>query len=312
MADDSPTVFINYAHEDKELARAFATALEARGLKVWIDENELLAGDSIIERIASAVAGVDFFCAFVSEASRQSNWCRKELSLAISGELGREGAQVMPLRVGDTEMPESLVDVLWVHLDPGDVGAAADRIAADVARHRQRRESVGDKAATQGETPAGRRSSPSDRPTTVSAMTEAADDFEPIEIVGVVKEGVGKPRNDGTRGSGLYRIPLRLSRRPSSTWADLFRQTWDRPPLSTTMHRPGIGAVEGDTIVLDGTTMDELERYHLRTLRLVLEQVNRNTADIERRQAEEKARQERLEREHDRDVDAVASRLRFD
>ncbi len=135
--------------------------------------------------------------------------------------------------------------------------------------------------------------------------------FEPIEIVGVVKEGVGKPRNDGTRGSGLYRIPLRLTRRPSSTWADIFRQTWDRPPQYTTMHRPGIGSVEGDTIVLDGTTMDELERYHIETLRLVLEQVNRNTADIERRQAEEQARQAAREGQHEREVEDVASRLRF-
>lgn len=226
MADQTPTVFINYSHEDKGLARALAAELEARGLAVWIDENELLAGDSIIERIASAVADVDFFCALVSEASRRSNWCRKELSMAITGALGREGAKVIPLRVGNTEMPESLRDLLWVSLDPQNVGAAADRIARDVVRHRERREAIGDKAATGG-------------PPTSSGMMSAAHgdpSFDPIEVVGVVKEGVGKPRDDGTRGSGLYRVPLRLSRRPSETWARLFRETWDRPPQYTTMH----------------------------------------------------------------------------
>lgn len=232
--------------------------------------------------------------------------------MAITGELGREGAKVIPLRVGDTEMPETLRDLLWVSLDPDDVGAAADCIAADVAQHRARREQVGDKAATQGETTVRHRSSPS--ATKAAAMpgaTAEPEGFEPIEIVGVAKEGVAKPRNDGTRGSGLYRIPLRLSRRPSATWARLFRETWDHPPEYTGMPRPGIGSVEGDSIVLDGTTMDELERHHLATLRLVLERVNRDTADIERRESEENERQARLEQEHDREVEDVASRLRF-
>jgi hypothetical protein len=31
--------------------------------------------------------------------------------------------------------------------------------------------------------------------------------FEPIEIIGVDTPNVGTPRNDGTRGSGLYRVP---------------------------------------------------------------------------------------------------------
>jgi len=310
MADQTPSVFINYSHEDKALARSFAAELEVRGLKVWIDENELLAGDSIIERIASAVAGVDFFCALVSEAARRSDWCRKELSMAITGELGREGAKVIPLRVGNTEMPESLRDVLWVPLDPHDIGAAADRIARDVTRHRERREAVGDKAATGG-TPASSASTPPRHDQRIDQVAAGQGRFEAIEIVCVAKEGVGKPRNDGTRGSGLYRIPLRLSRRPSATWARLFRETWDHPPEFTGMHRPGIGSVDGDTIVLNGTTMDELERHHLATLRLVLDRVNRETADMERREVEEKARQEGFEREHEREVDDVASRLRF-
>jgi len=311
MSNDSPQVFINYSHEDIALARSFAAELEARGLTVWIDENELLAGDSIIERIASAVAGVDFFCALVSEAARRSNWCHKELSMAITGELGREGAKVIPLRVGDTEMPETLRDLLWVPLDPHDISAAADRIARDVTRHRERREALGDKAATGG-TPASSTSTPPRHDPRMAQVAGGPGRLEPIEIVGVAKEGVGKPRNDGTRGSGLYRIPLRLSRRPSATWARLFRETWDHPPEFTTMHRPGIGSVEGDTILLDGTTMNELERHHLATLRVVLERVNRDAADIERRDVEEKARQEGFEREHEREVEDVASRLRFD
>ena len=40
--------------------------------------------------------------------------------------------------------------------------------------------------------------------------------FAPIEIVGVITDEVGSPRNDGGRGSALYAVPIRLSRSLSS------------------------------------------------------------------------------------------------
>jgi hypothetical protein len=35
-------------------------------------------------------------------------------------------------------------------------------------------------------------------------MTERVSESEPVEIVGVIADEVGEPRNDGTPGSGLY------------------------------------------------------------------------------------------------------------
>jgi len=45
-------VFISYAHEDGEFARAIQARLEGEGFRVWIDEGRLRAGDSLIEAIA--------------------------------------------------------------------------------------------------------------------------------------------------------------------------------------------------------------------------------------------------------------------
>ena len=304
VTDDRPRVFISYAHADKVVAAAFAAGLEAEGLAVWIDDNELLAGDSIIEQISNAVADVDFFCVLVSLASHESRWCCKELSLAISGSLGREGATVIPLRVGEVEMPSSLQDVLYVDLDPSQVSAAVQRIARDVRRHREREAQLGATAVTQEEQPA-----PCGVPLPGSDEREKR---APVSIVAIVKEGVGKPRNDGTRGSGLYRIPLRLSRHPTALWARLFVETWDHPPRCTTMHRPGIATVQGDTIILDGTEMDELERYHAETLKHVIAKVNGDVAAIEAREKAAERRQQQLDEAHQRDIDDVASRLRFE
>ncbi len=84
---------------------------------------------------------------------------------------------------------------------------------------------------------------------------------------------------DGTRGSALYRVPLLLSRVPEKFWASHFVEAWDHPPAWSSMHRPGIASLQGNRIILDGSTIEELERYHLRALKLVVNVLNQKTAD---------------------------------
>lgn len=49
---------------------------------------------------------------------------------------------------------------------------------------------------------------------------------------------------------------------------EAFIKTWNQPPQFTTMHRPGIARVSGDRVILDGTTIEEVEKYHRDTLKL--------------------------------------------
>lgn len=137
-------------------------------------------------------------------------------------------------------------------------------------------------------------------------------DNDPIGLLGIIEDEVGDPRNDGTRGSALYAVPFRLSREPSLKWAELFRQVWDRPPQYTTMHRPGIASVFGDTLVLDGTTMEEVENYHLDTLKIVIRRVNELAEEQERRRHEKIGREDQDAARHREAVHAVSKRLRFD
>jgi hypothetical protein len=304
MAAFIAAIFISYSHADKELARALAEALRRRGLKVWIDEGELKLGDSLIERIATAIAEVEFFLTLVSESSRNSNWCRKELALAVTGELGREGVKVLPVRVDGAEMPAALADVFDLDLTESNVEDVADEVAAAIPKHQEEeRQRVASRELTSA---AARRSK-----ATPSAPA-AGEDFEPIRIVGIAEEGVGRPRRDGSPGSALYRVPLRLSRTPSPEWARHFVETWNHPPQFTTMHRPGIASVSGDSIVLDGTTMEELERYHVETLRHVLAKVNTDIAAHERQERARAEREAEAKRQHEESVREVAARLKFD
>ena len=78
------------------------------------------------------------------------------------------------------------------------------------------------------------------------------------------------------------------------------------------MHRPGIATVRGARIVLDGTTLDEIEKHHRDTLTLCVNIANQKEAEIlqVRRQAEERRR--RQVADHRKEVGDRAKKLSFD
>jgi len=78
------------------------------------------------------------------------------------------------------------------------------------------------------------------------------------------------------------------------------------------MHRPGIASVVGETIVLDGTTFDEVKRYHRDTLKLALAATNRQYNELRaQRIAEEEKERARVE-SHRLEVSKQAGDISFD
>ncbi len=146
---------------------------------------------------------------------------------------------------------------------------------------------------------------------TIVANQQSEED-DNIRIKGIIVDEVTQPRNDGSRGSALYKIPFELNKRPNHEWIELFIQSFNRPPEFTTMHRPGIASVYSNKIYLDGTTIEEVERYHKKTLKLAVDVANRNYAEIQarRKRIEE---QERIRKEqHKKNIDDISKRINFD
>ena len=148
--------------------------------------------------------------------------------------------------------------------------------------------------------------------TSSEPQTKEASPSGPLSIVGVIVDEVTEPTMDGTRRSALYTVPFRLNRKPSSLWSEIFLSIWDDPPRFTTMHRPGIARVVGSKIILDGTTMDEVKKYHRETLSLCVSKANEEEARVleRRRQGEERQRQKTAQ--HRENVEKIASELNFD
>jgi hypothetical protein len=313
MNDDvaPPTAFISYSWDDeghKSWVKKLAARLRGDGVDVTLDQWELQPGDRLPAFMEIAVRDNDFVlivCTphYKDRSDRRQGGVGYEGDI-MTGELltrGNERKFIPVLRRGDetTAVPSWLAGKYYIDLREGtDEERSYEDLLTTLYGRRE------------PPPPLGPRWQAAPRRRAVG-RPDAAGSGDPIRILGVIADEVSEPRLDGTRGSGLYRIPLRLSRRPSAEWTELFERTWDHPPRYTTMHRPGILSVQGDRIVLDGTTMEELERHHRATLLLVLEKVN---AEIGEREGAERKRvdaEARRREEHRRSVEETAGRLSF-
>lgn len=299
MTSPVAACFISYNHADEVLAQAIHEGLTAAGYRVWIDEGELRVGDSLITAVSEAIDRVDFLVALVSEHSVSSNWCQKEISLAMTGEVGRRGITVLPCRVGAVEMPPALADKLYLTVSADDPSNATASLNKAMTQHLAPAEPLPPRCQ-------GRRTAPIPFPTdTYGPGTE-------VRMTGIDTNSMTSPRNDGTPGSALYRVPITLSVSPDRTWAELFVRHWDQSSQWTVMHRPGIASVSGARIILNGTTVEEVERYHVATLKLAVNAANTDRRALADRDQAERERAAQDRRAQDKAARDVADRIRFD
>jgi hypothetical protein len=312
----SPSAFISYAWEDdahNDWVQELATRLRADGVEIILDRWSAAPGDQLPQFMETAIRDTAFTVVICTPRYKDRSDNRK-------GGVGYEGhimtsemmtqqnhRKFIPVhRSGNWSQaaPSWLAGKYYINLsdDP-----YSERDYADLVRTllgvRQTAPPVGSPMATIKKT--------AEPDQELSSKIENTD-FEDIRITRVIIEEITEPRNDGTRGSGLYAIPFALSRVPPAGWAKLFVATWDYPPTYSTMHRPGIAKISGSTVVLDGTTIGEVERHHRDTLQLVVQAVNETYRQQKKREDDQCARENANRERHKKDVDDTAKRIRFD
>ncbi|WP_353266722.1 toll/interleukin-1 receptor domain-containing protein [Gemmatimonas sp.] len=310
-----PTTFISYSWDDdahKAWVRDLASRLRGDGIDVVLDQWHTAPGDQLPAFMESAIRENQFVLIICTPGYKRRSDERKggvgyEGDI-ITGEVAtqRNHRKFIPLlRVGEwlLSAPSWVSGKYFIDLrgDPYSQAHYADLVAT---LHGDR-----PKAPPLG-------SNPTRNAHVISAPlvtpSSSGTHWEPLKITGVIADKVSTPRMDGSRGSALYHVPFRLSRRPPAGWDELFVQSWNRPPEFTSMHRPRIASVEGDVIWLRGTTLEEVERYHRDTLRLAVDQANRIYGEhLREHQARRQAELER-ERQHMQSVQDAARRISFD
>lgn len=100
---DEVRAFISYSHSDRPFARRLYEALQAEGVRCWLDEHELLPGDDIYETINDGIRRGDAMLLCCSQSALTSWWVDREINAAfekeqmLTPELGSKALVVIPL-----------------------------------------------------------------------------------------------------------------------------------------------------------------------------------------------------------------------
>ena len=131
-------VFISHSSVDKPFVRKLDGFLRRSGFDTWLDEKELAVGDSLPEKIASAIESAKAIIVVISEASLQSGWIRFELTRAAQGMI--EGkSRLLPVIIDDAPHPPELRGLFYADCRPGRRGGFASirRALEEEARRAQ-------------------------------------------------------------------------------------------------------------------------------------------------------------------------------
>lgn len=109
-----PSIFLSHNHRDKEFVRRLGRDLALDGIKVWIDEAEILVGDSLLQKVESAIEDMEYLGVVLSKNSINSEWVKREVRLALTNEIYNKKVTVLPILLDDVEIFSFLKDKLYV------------------------------------------------------------------------------------------------------------------------------------------------------------------------------------------------------
>lgn len=109
-------VFISYRKTDQLLAEALAKELHDVGHKVWFDEWEIGAGDSIVSKINEGLDDASYLIMCYSDAGVNSPWMSREWMAILAKQLDERNVKIIPVRLSGGDAPTILRDIKYVDL----------------------------------------------------------------------------------------------------------------------------------------------------------------------------------------------------
>lgn len=125
----SSNVFIAYAADTKPLAEELTLALQREGIQTWADFKDLKPGQLWKDEIENALQNAQSFVILVSPESKMTRWAEVEWRLALTNAWSDPQKMLIPVVVGENEVPPFLSDWVPLRIDPG---AQSGRWTSDI------------------------------------------------------------------------------------------------------------------------------------------------------------------------------------
>jgi len=116
-------VFLSHSSKDQAVVRAVAERLRKDGLRVWFDEWQIKAGDSIPAKIEEGLEHSRVLVLCMSANAFGADWAQLEAgTFRFRDPLNKE-RRFIPLRLDAAPIKGSLAQFLYINWLPGGLGA---------------------------------------------------------------------------------------------------------------------------------------------------------------------------------------------
>ena len=126
-------IAISYSHSDSEFALRLTHQIFLHGGNVWIDQCEIVPGDSIYEKVQEAFSKASVILALLSRRSVESVWCKREIAAGMTREMDENQTVVIPVLLEDCDIPLFLKDKRYADFR-GDFDTGIATLMTAVAR----------------------------------------------------------------------------------------------------------------------------------------------------------------------------------
>lgn len=130
------SVFLSHSSRDRTVARRLADDLRRSGIEVWFDETHVRVGDSVSREIQYGLQQTDFVAVLLSREGVQSGWVEKEWQSRIAAEAEERKVFILPVKVGECEIPPLLRDRKFADLT-GDYQSGLDQLITAIRGNRR-------------------------------------------------------------------------------------------------------------------------------------------------------------------------------
>jgi hypothetical protein len=139
-------IYLAHISQDKQaIVRPFARALESKGISYWLDEAEIVVGDSLSREINRGLAISKFVLCFLSEEFIERGWPAAEVGTALTEHVGERRPRLLPVFVADKatvlkEFP-MLKDIVHADWSEG-IEVVRQKLIRAMRKHRSKNEKV--------------------------------------------------------------------------------------------------------------------------------------------------------------------------
>ena len=98
MAD----IFISYSSNDIDKVKRLVSELKSKGAKIWFDDEQILPGDDLVEKMAEGIEQCHHYVICLSPSFDEkppTSWVKREFKMAMIKENKQGQRSIIPIRL---------------------------------------------------------------------------------------------------------------------------------------------------------------------------------------------------------------------